>query len=122
MNGLAAMTKYELRAVLGQNIRAERRSRGLTIDELSEVMDITPSHMGLIERGERGVTAHNLFRFSRVFGLPIDCLFHHEEAEVPSGVKVLQQKLSVLTSSFTERELSFVITVVYGMRKSQLLA
>jgi len=115
------MTKYELRAVLGQNIRAERHSRGLTVDELSELMDITPGFLGLIERGERGITAFNLLKFSSVFGLPIDSLFHHNKVEAPDGVKVLHQKLGSLTSNFTERELTFVIQMIHGIRQTQAL-
>jgi len=111
------MTKRELCVVMGKTIRAERQSRGLTIDELSELVNISPGYMGLIERGERGVTTHKLMNFSHIFGLPTDNFFQHCSVEVPSGVKVLRDKINLLTSGFSEKELGFLVVVVQEFRQ-----
>ncbi|MCL2235771.1 MAG: helix-turn-helix transcriptional regulator [Defluviitaleaceae bacterium] len=83
------MTRKELCTLIGMNIRAERHSRGLTIDEFAELLDLSPGFVGLIERGERGVTAYNLLKISRVLGTPTDNFYTHTKTKTPSGVKVL---------------------------------
>ena len=66
------MTKEKLRLIIGGNIKQERLSRGMTIDEVSELMNLTPGFVGLIERGERGITILNLCKLTEIFGVDIN--------------------------------------------------
>ncbi|WP_454293552.1 helix-turn-helix domain-containing protein [Salana multivorans] len=45
-----------LRSVLGAQVRALRRSRGLTLEGLAEELGVTPRYLAGIERGERNLT------------------------------------------------------------------
>lgn len=45
-----------LRSVLGAQVRALRRSRGLTQEGLAEELGVTPRYLAGIERGERNLT------------------------------------------------------------------
>src|SRR5262245_21332200 len=41
-------------------IRQWRKHRGLTLEQLAERLEMTPSHLSMLERGERGYTQETL--------------------------------------------------------------
>ena len=66
------MTKQMLRKIIGENIKRERTARNLSVEELAGLMGITPAYVGLIERGERGTTVHNISKLSEIFSLSFE--------------------------------------------------
>ena len=114
--------KDRLDAIIGKNIRREREARSLTRDELAEMLELTNSHLGLIERGERGATAVTLSRLSRVLDISIDDLFsasklvsysvQEEFVRCPSQV---QKKIASLTACLRDNEKEFIIHVIKGV-------
>ena len=54
---------------LGKAIRAIRLTHDTSQEALAQLADIDRSHMGKIERGERNVTALNLFRIAQALGV-----------------------------------------------------
>lgn len=50
------MAESALKYSLGAQLRAIRRSRGLTQEQLAELLDVTPRYLAGIERGERNLT------------------------------------------------------------------
>ena len=115
------MTKVKLRGIIGENIRRERISRGISIDELGDLLSLTSGFVGLIERGQRGATPVTLFKLSSIFGIPIDTFFYqkhepsNELAEIPAS-QVKREKLTSLITDFSDEELDFVIASVKGLR------
>jgi len=115
------LEKDRLDEIIGKNIRLERESRRLSRDELAEMMDLTSSHMGLIERGERGATAVTLSKLSKAFDIPIDHLFTSpkpgglsvkEDTDVPSPNR---KKVQSLMTCLNETELEFVVHTIKGV-------
>lgn len=53
---------------LGRAIRARRRERGMSQEELAHAAGIDRSHMGKIERGERNVTLLNVLKVADAVG------------------------------------------------------
>jgi len=116
------LEKERLDDIIGKNIRAERQSRNLSREELAEMLDLTTSHMGLIERGERGATAVTLSRLSRVLQMPIDVFFASSNPaavreERQNGRAAAQKKIASLITNLTEAELNFVIHTIQGFAK-----
>ena len=118
------MTKSRLRIIIGENVRNERIARDISIDELSEMLDLTPGFVGLIERGQRGTTSSTLYRLSEVFDMPIDALFRNnkgsslsfgEESLDPCAIK--RRKVASYISSFNESELEFILSVIKNLRQ-----
>ena len=114
--------KARLDEVIGKNIRLEREARKLTRDELAEMMELTTSHMGLIERGERGATAVTLSKISRAFDIPVDHLFSSPQAggltvreEDNSGPQSARKKVQSLITCLDEAELNFVVHTIKGI-------
>jgi len=113
------LEKDRLDEIIGRNIRLERDARRLSRDELAEMMDLTSSHMGLIERGERGATAVTLSKLSKAFDIPIDNLFTSPK---PGGMSVREEKSSPqakkiqsLMTCLNEIELEFVVHTIKGV-------
>ena len=114
------LEKDRLDVIIGKNIRLERESRKLSRDELAEMMELTSSHMGLIERGERGATAVTLSRLSKAFDIPIDHLFSSPKKGGLSvrGDKDLganSKKIHSLITCLNEAELEFIIHAIKGI-------
>ena len=117
--------KVRIDSVIGQNIRSEREMRKMSREELSEIMDLTVSHMGLIERGERGATAVTLEKLGRTFDIPIDNFFLEpdsaslalrEDGYDSENILVpLQQKIASLITRFDEHELDFLLHSIKGI-------
>ena len=114
--------KERLDEIIGKNIRLEREARKLTRDELAEMMELTTSHMGLIERGERGATAVTLSKISRAFDIPIDHLFASPKKgglSVREGeTSVAEQKSKKVQSLITcldDPALDFLVHTIKGI-------
>ena len=117
------MTKRRLRIIMGENIRNERSARNISMDELSEMLGLTPGFVGLIERGQRGATPTTLLKLSNIFGMPIDRFFYSDE-----GVQTLKlgdnegkrddrrKKIDALMSDFTISQLDFIIAIIQNVR------
>jgi len=112
--------KVKLDEVVGRNIKRERNLRKLSRDELADILGLTTSHLGLIERGERGATGVTLDRLSRAMDISIDSLFSEKEratfaSEKKDGIVVARKKIAALTSNFSEQELLFIAHVARGI-------
>ena len=116
------LEKERLDEIIGKNIRVEREARKLSREELAEMMDLTTSHMGLIERGERGATAVTLSKISRAFDIPVDHLFANpkdgglsvKEEDNP-GPEASRLKIHSLITTLDEAQLDFVVHTVKGL-------
>lgn len=65
---------------VGSAIGGARRGRGWTQEQLAEVLDITPNHAGLLERGERLPSLGTLIVAAKTLGLSLDALLLEGEA------------------------------------------
>lgn len=65
----------ELQRVVGRNIRALRRARGLSQEELADELGVHRTYMGGLERGERNLTLRTLERLAGRLGVdPVSLL------------------------------------------------
>ena len=60
---------------LGLAISSLRKETGTSQEALAHQANVDRSHMGKIERGERNVTALNLFRFADALGVRPSAIF-----------------------------------------------
>jgi len=115
------MSKERLRILMGENIRNERMARNLSIDELAEILELTPGFVGLVERGQRGATPSTLLKLSEVYGMSIDSMFIMDDEKslkesnrTPTQIK--RKKISSLIVGLSEAELDFVIQTIKSLR------
>ena len=61
----------DLKAI-GKRVRAARRARDMTQEQLAELANISTSFVGHIERGTRVPSLETMWRICKVMGLPMD--------------------------------------------------
>lgn len=108
--------------IIGSNIRFERQKRNLTIDELSEILNIAPGFLGLIERGQRGTSVKNLCKIASFFSMSLDTLITcplNQEDIVQEETSLTQKRATILTylNSMDESEIDYFITNMKGFKK-----
>jgi len=104
---------------MGNNIRNARIGRDMSIDELSELLELTSGFVGLIERGRRGATAYTLSKLSDIFGMPVDDFFAENlkvAEETDGGVAAKRGKVVSLLYNLTEPELDFLAENIKSLR------
>lgn len=69
------MTCIELRRTWGENIRATRRKRGLSIRALADRADLTEPHLSRVEAGLVGLGDERRIRVAHVLGVRVESLF-----------------------------------------------
>lgn len=57
---------------IGKRVRAARRARDMTQDQLAELANISTSFVGHIERGTRVPSLETMWRICKAMGLPMD--------------------------------------------------
>jgi len=59
---------------LGLRVRKERQKMGLTQEELAELCNISPSYVGIIERGDKKLSVETLVKLSKALCVTTDFL------------------------------------------------
>ncbi|MCL2098815.1 MAG: helix-turn-helix domain-containing protein [Oscillospiraceae bacterium] len=59
---------------IGLRIKKLRQENDITIERLCEIINVSPSFIGLIERGDSGISIDNLYKLSQVFNASVDYL------------------------------------------------
>lgn len=54
----------DLQRIVGRNLRAYRKGRGLSQEEFADVLGVHRTYMGGIERGERNLTLKSVERIA----------------------------------------------------------
>jgi len=116
--------KESLDIIIGNNIIKERTLRNMSREDLADIMDLTVAHLGLIERGKRGVVAHTFYKLGRTFGVPLETFFeisseiNLEEHFV--GDKQLgdnRKKIMSMLTNLSEAEIEFTVDFLKGLHK-----
>lgn len=101
------MKKNHLAISMGERIRKMREKYGITQFELSEAIDISPSYMGLVERGERQLSTKRILELCRFFKVSTDyILLGTDEVNIQSMAKD-----GFISESLNEYERKFIYEV-----------
>lgn len=89
-------------ALLGRDVRALRKSRGLTLAEIALRMKRSVGWLSQVERGLSVPSLADLRVFAEIFGVPLSLFFSHEaESETERGVIVRVARRRSLGTSET---------------------
>ena len=115
--GKEVNVKISLDKIVGMNIRKERELRKITREELTEILGLTATHIGLIERGVRGATLVTLTKLARIFDVSMDSFFaeHSSTISKKHENKPTVKKITALMPLLTEPELEFLVQIVKGL-------
>ncbi len=92
-------TGSNIRKTLGARIRQERLRKNLTIEKLAEILDVSPSFLGCVERGERALSIENLCKISDILEVTIDSLVKSNTSAASRA-----EELSLLLKELNENE------------------
>jgi transcriptional regulator with XRE-family HTH domain len=68
------VTKEEVQKLIGQNIKTQRKKRGMTAIELASLCDMEKSNMSRLEAGNTNPTVMTLYKISVVLGVKVQDL------------------------------------------------
>ncbi len=114
-----------LKKQIGANIRYERISRNISIEELAEMLELSSAFVGLIERGQRGASVKNLIKISEIFSVSIDSLINTNRSSYSNlsenkenqNIKVKQETIDSLLYNLDKSELDFIISVIRNLKQ-----
>ena len=114
-------SKEQIRKTIGKNIRRERLSRNISVDEFSDMMGLTPGFIGLIERGQRGTTSSCMYRISKVLCVSIDVLFEDRECDENELLEfnkenAFREKIASIIFDFSQEELAYAANMLLSLR------
>ncbi len=58
--------------IVGENIRGFRQQKGWSQEKLATRAKLHYNYIGMIERGERGISVDNLHAIAKALGVPIN--------------------------------------------------
>ncbi len=99
---------------LGNRIKEERLKRNLSREELAEIIDISPSFLGLIERAERGLSIDTLYSIASAYGATIDSLMNENKNPNFEAADIFKS----LTHNLNKEEIAFVVEVVKTLKNN----
>ena len=113
------ISKSEFRTLMGQKVRKQRMEHGLSVDELAALLGLSAGFIGLIERGERGLTVYNLLKLSHILNVSVEAFMSEiSSASNPypeNYESVCHKKLSIITKDFSRRKLEFLIAAAAAL-------
>lgn len=80
-DGEAVLSPANINGRVGASLRAVRRARGVSQQELAQLAGVTASAISQAERAERGLSLGTLAQLSRALGMTIDDLVHGDGPE-----------------------------------------
>ncbi len=72
--------------LLGKRIKELRKHKGLTQEQLSEMLDIEPGSLSGIESGRFFPSLHNLDKMSKIFNVELVEFFKFSTVDVPQDL------------------------------------
>jgi len=117
------LTKKELgeiimefkRELIGNAIRKTRIERGLSQEELAEMVDITPTHMKHIESGHRLPSVEVLYQIVVALRMSLDSVFFPENA----ANSELYEKVVFQLGQCDEHQLEILYATVNAMLETK---
>jgi len=99
---------------IGDKLRKERKARGLTIEKTAAILGLSPSYLGLVERGERCLSLARLVKFCNFFGVSADYLLIGGDNR--KGYASRREHILAEMSSLNEYDLNIVLNIVRGYK------
>lgn len=75
----------------GRRLKALRKERGMTQEELAAALSNTPNHLGKIELGKRGISFDVLLGVSEVLDISLDVLIKGKRHISPQALQLIGQ-------------------------------
>jgi len=95
----------------GSILKAARKAKGLTREQLAEIINITPRYLMSIENENKKPSYDVLFRLVRKLSISADTIFYPENQHVDTKVEQLMRLLYLCN----ERELKIATATIQAL-------
>lgn len=114
-NGFSTFEEFDFKP-LGKAIKKAREARGITREQLSEVIDYAPRHIQAVENEGQIPSLQLLVILVRMFDISVDQYIFPQKATEKSTAR---RQLDALLNNLDEKELSVVKATVDGLCKAK---
>ena len=97
---------------IGARIKAARERVHLTQEQLAEIIDISPTHMSVIERGVKTPKLDTFVRFANALGVSTDALL--QDVVVPANESILAE-LSVRIGRLPQKDQERILNAIRAL-------
>ncbi|MFO7612430.1 MAG: helix-turn-helix transcriptional regulator [Clostridia bacterium] len=104
------MSVYNL---LGKRIKEQRRKLDITQEKLSELCNLSPSYIGIIERGEKKVSVETLIKIANVLGVSADYLLGDS---IDYSNEYYVDKARAYLNDMNEKEVKYIYEFISSTR------
>lgn len=110
-NGYAAPEEFDFMP-LGQAIKKAREARGITREQLAEMLDYAPRHIQSIENEGQHPSLQLFVQLVTMFNVPVD---QYLSASAEGSASPQRQSVEAMLPRLTERELTVVEATIRGL-------
>jgi transcriptional regulator with XRE-family HTH domain len=111
------MDKREFWDNVRKRIKDEREARGISREEMSQILRVTESFWALIEKGERGTTFFNIYRIAQTLGISLDSLVFGEHEQMADPKSRLRKRIDTQLSQMGQAELVYFSHMLTAYRQ-----
>ena len=97
---------------IGARIKAARERVHLTQEQLAEIIDISPTHMSVIERGVKTPKLDTFVRIANALGVSTDALL--QDVAVPANESILAE-LSVRIGRLPQKDQERILNAIRAL-------
>ena len=97
---------------IGARIKAARERVHLTQEQLAEIIDISPTHMSVIERGVKTPKLDTFIRIANALGVSTDALL--QDVVVPANESILAE-LSVRIGRLPQKDQERILNAIRAL-------
>ena len=97
---------------IGARIKAARERVHLTQEQLAEIIDISPTHMSVIERGVKTPKMDTFVRIANALGVSTDAL--RQDVVVPANESILAE-LSVRIGRLPQKDQERILNAIRAL-------
>jgi len=105
-------SEKDIKKVLGSRIRKERINKEWSIEQLAELMDISPSFLASVERGEKSLSIEKLYKASITLGVSTDYLIMDN-----FPINSRDESLNLLLSDLNDKEYASMYDIIKTVKK-----
>jgi XRE family transcriptional regulator, regulator of sulfur utilization len=105
------MPETLLAKIIGERIRLQRRSQGLSQEDLAQKAGLHPTYIGQLERGEKNATLESISKVARALTIKLEDLVSFTQPNLSDGNETIRELIQELYR-VTEADQKSILKIV----------
>lgn len=106
------------RREIGEKIKYERKYRKLTLNECGDLLGVSGSFLGLVERGERMLSLEKVIMFCNIFGVDADYILGLGSSIRENKFCGIKDDIIFELEKMTEKDYNILLSIIKAYKKS----